>query len=186
MSQLSDSRRLSLEQLRRTCDESSFDFDSTQGVPPLEDIIGQDRAIDSLEFGLKIDSPGYNIYVSGLSGVGRQTLIKTHLENLVRYAPTPEDLCLVHNFAHPDAPRVIVLPPGKGCEFRRDMEQLVASIRDEVGRSFESKEYESEVQEIGQASQATSRQPPRSWCFSMTNSPFGSGGQVDGSAASQL
>ena len=45
MSQLSDSRRLSLEQLRRTCDESQFDFGSTQGVPPLAERPGNIRLL---------------------------------------------------------------------------------------------------------------------------------------------
>jgi len=154
MSKLIESRRLSVEKLRHSCDETQFDFDSTLGVPQLEDIIGQDRAIDSLEFGLKIDSPGYNIYVSGLSGVGRMTLIETHLEKLVRFAPTPDDVCLIFNFADPDQPRALILPPGKGCGLRRDMEHLVATLRDEIPRSFESKEYEGQVDELTQGSQA--------------------------------
>jgi len=154
MSTMRDSRRLPPERLRKVCDEKRFDFDSTQGVPPLEDIVGQDRAIDSLEFGLKIESPGYNIFVSGLSGVGRMTLIETHLEKLVRFAPKPEDICLVFNFANPDQPKALILPPGKGCGLRRDMDHLISTLREEIPRSFESKDYERQVAEIAQAGQS--------------------------------
>ncbi|MCB9514095.1 MAG: AAA family ATPase [Candidatus Krumholzibacteriia bacterium] len=154
MSRLADSRRLSAEQLRWTCDESAFDFDSTKSVPALKEIVGQPRAIQSLEFGLKIQNQGYNIYVSGLSGVGRMTLIKTHLEELVKFAPRPEDICFVHNFEDPDVPKALILPPGKGADLRRHVNQLVDTLREEVPRAFESKEYEGEVSAVAQASQA--------------------------------
>lgn len=154
MSSLADRRRLSADKLRWTCDESSFDFDSTKSVPALKEIVGQPRAIESLEFGLKIGDHGYNIYVSGLTGVGRMTLIKMHLEELVRFAPRPEDICFVNNFEEPDVPHALILPPGKGAELRRHMNQLVETLREEVPRAFESKEYESQVSTVAQASQA--------------------------------
>ena len=113
-----DERRLSVDQLRWICDESEFAFENTQSVPTLTDIIGQPRAIESLEFGLKIACQGYNIYVSGLSGVGRMTLIEKHLEELVKFAPTPEDICYVHNFLqaalrHPACLRLTAPYPGR-------------------------------------------------------------------------
>ncbi|MBM4116870.1 ATP-dependent protease [bacterium] len=154
MSDLRAARRLSPDQLRWTCDESSFEFDSTKSVPALKEIVGQPRAIESLEFGLKIGDHGYNIYVSGLTGVGRMTLIKMHLEELVKFAPRPEDICFVNNFEEPDVPRALILPPGKGAELRRHMNQLVDTLREEVPRAFESKDYESQVSTVAQASQA--------------------------------
>jgi len=153
MSKPTTERLLSTDKLRWTCDENAFDFDSTLSVPALTEIVGQPRAIQSLEFGLKIESHGYNIFVSGLTGVGRMTLIKTHLEELVKFAPRPEDICFVHNFDDPDVPRALMLPPGKGCELRRHVNQLVETLREEVPRTFEGKEYEGEVQAVAQESQ---------------------------------
>ncbi len=154
MSKPSCDHLLSVDQLRWTCDESTFDFDSTQSVPALTEIVGQPRAIESLEFGLKIQSHGYNIYVSGLTGMGRMTLIKTHLEELVKFAPTPEDICFVHNFDDPDVPRAIILPPGKGCQLRRHVDQLVSTLDEEIPRAFEGKEYEGQVSAAAQESQS--------------------------------
>ena len=154
MPDLRDARRLPVDKLRWTCDESGFDFDSTKSVPALKEIVGQPRAIQSLEFGLKIGDHGYNIYVSGLTGVGRVTLIKMHLEELVKFAPRPEDICFVNNFKEPDVPRALILPPGKGAELRRHVNQLVETLREEVPRAFESKEYEGQVSAVAQASQA--------------------------------
>jgi lon-related putative ATP-dependent protease len=154
MTDLRDARRLSIDKLRWTCDEAGFDFDSTKSVPVLKEIVGQPRAIESLEFGLKIGDHGYNIYVCGLTGVGRMTLIRMHLEELVKFAPRPEDLCFVNNFEEPDVPRALILPPGKGVELRRHVNQLVETLREEVPRAFESKEYEGQVSTVAQSSQA--------------------------------
>ena len=153
MSKLKGERRLLPEQLRWTCDEKCFEFESTRSVPALSDIVGQPRAIKSLEFGLKMQSHGYNIYVSGLTGVGRMTLIKTHLEELVRYAPTPEDICFVNDFSDPDKPKALILPAGIGSELRRDIDQLIKTLQEEVPRAFEGKDYESRVSVIAQESQ---------------------------------
>ncbi len=154
MPDLRDARRLPIDKLRWTCDESGFDFDTTKSVPVLKEIVGQPRAIQSLEFGLKIGDHGYNIYVCGLTGVGRMTLIKMHLEELVKFAPRPEDLCFVNNFEEPDVPRALILPPGKGVELRRHVNQLVETLREEVPRAFESKEYEGQVSAVAQSSQS--------------------------------
>jgi lon-related putative ATP-dependent protease len=154
MSKVNGDRRLSPEQLRWICDQDCFDFESTKSVPALGEIVGQKRAIQSLEFGLKMESHGYNIYVSGLTGVGRMTLIKTHLEELVKFAPTPEDICFVNNFADPDKPKFLLLPAGMGSEFRRDVDQLIKTLQEEVPRAFEGKDYESRVSAIAQSSQS--------------------------------
>jgi len=153
MSDLRETHRLPVDKLRLTCDEECLKFETTQSVPALAEIVGQERAIQSLEFGLKMFSHGYNIFVCGLTGVGRSTLIETHLEKLVKYAPVPEDVCFVNNFANPDVPKVLILPAGKGRELRRDMDQLVETLREDVPRAFEGKDYESQVSEIAQASQ---------------------------------
>ncbi|EEG76096.1 hypothetical protein [Dethiobacter alkaliphilus] len=39
------------EELRYICDPSQFEFETTESVPPLEGIIGQERAVRAMEFG---------------------------------------------------------------------------------------------------------------------------------------
>ena len=59
---------LSAGSLRNFCDESCLTFQTTADLPPLRAIIGQDRAVQSLEFGLGIREKGYNIYAAGQAG----------------------------------------------------------------------------------------------------------------------
>jgi hypothetical protein len=59
-------KELSFEVCRNTCGDLPFRCDSTDELPPLKGIIGQKRAVKSLQFGLKIRDKGYNIYISGV------------------------------------------------------------------------------------------------------------------------
>ncbi|MEA3423553.1 MAG: ATP-dependent protease, partial [Bacillota bacterium] len=68
--------RLSEEKLYKVCDVNSFDFETTDELTPLQGIIGQDRAIKAMDFGLKMDKKGYNIFVSGAWGTGRNSYVK--------------------------------------------------------------------------------------------------------------
>ena len=52
--------------LRCPCDPAQFTFESTLEVSPLENVIGQKRAVRSIAFGLEMKSPGYNIFITGL------------------------------------------------------------------------------------------------------------------------
>ena len=73
---------LTADQVRQRCDPALFHCNSTEELKPVEGIIGQDRALSALRFGLNIPKPGFNIFVSGAAGTGRTTAIKSFLETL--------------------------------------------------------------------------------------------------------
>ena len=52
--------------LKCICDPKQFKFKNTAQVAPLETVIGQERAVRAIEFGLNMKSPGYNIFVTGI------------------------------------------------------------------------------------------------------------------------
>ncbi|MBC7265007.1 MAG: AAA family ATPase [Chloroflexi bacterium] len=134
-------RELSANELRPVCDPSTFHFTTTEELPPLQEIIGQDRARRAIEFGIEIESPGFNIYALGPSGSGRTSIVKRFLEQKAAGRPTPDDWCYVNNFADPRRPRALHLPPGRGVRLRRDMAELVTQLRDRISRAFESEDY---------------------------------------------
>jgi Cdc6-like AAA superfamily ATPase len=88
--------RVAPEKLRWNCDPSTFNFKTTADIAPLKGIIEQERPIRAIRFGLDISSPGYNIYVSGLTGTGKTTVIKTFLEEIAAKMPRPDDWCYVY------------------------------------------------------------------------------------------
>ena len=107
------SKELSPESLRWTCDPSVFSFKTTAEIPPLQGIVEQERPIRAIRFGLDITSPGFNIYVSGLTGTGKTTVIKTFLEEIAAKMPCPDDWCYVYNFRDPNCPTILNLPAGR-------------------------------------------------------------------------
>jgi lon-related putative ATP-dependent protease len=110
-------------------------------MSPLDTIIGQERAVRALCFGLSIKEPGFNIYVAGPPGTGRTTAVRRFLEDEASEKPVPGDLCYVYNFRDPYRPNAIWLPPGRAHGFQSDMRELVDAARRELEHAFESDEY---------------------------------------------
>jgi hypothetical protein len=77
--------------------------------------IGQDRAVEAVEFAVQMRRKGYNIYALGPSGTGKHTVIEELLRQRADGMPTPPDWCYVNNFADPQKPRRLQLPPGRRC-----------------------------------------------------------------------
>jgi len=144
---------LSAEELRKPCDPGRFRFATTADVAPLSRIVGQQRALEAIDFGLNMRSLGFNIYVLGESGTGKTSAIRTFVAEKAMLEPVPPDWAYVFNFVEPAEPIAISLPPGRGVEFQRDMEELVASLKVAIPKVFESKEYEQQKSQIVEAFQ---------------------------------
>jgi Cdc6-like AAA superfamily ATPase len=109
---------------------------TTQELAPLSEIIGQERAVRALKFGLGIRDQGFNIYVAGFPGTGRKTAVKNFVEEIARVEPVPPDWCYVNNFSNQYEPKAIQLPAGKGKEFRDNVKNLIESIRTALPKAF--------------------------------------------------
>ncbi|MCM8802477.1 MAG: AAA family ATPase, partial [Candidatus Omnitrophica bacterium] len=140
--------KVNLEYLKQKYDLKFLNFETTEEVPPLEGIIGQERAKRALEFGLKIKSKGYNIFVTGITGSGRTTSVEQAVKKIAEQGKTPDDWCYVYNFTNPDTPNILRFPPGKANEFKKDMEDLVNEIKVELPKKFESEVYEEHRNQI--------------------------------------
>ena len=133
--------KLTIENLRRVCDVNFIRCESTKDLKPLGEIVGQERAVRALKFGIGIKDHGFNIYVSGYPGTGRKTAVKSFVEETAKTQPAPSDWCYVNNFANQYEPKSIKLPAGKGKEFRDEMKNFIDSIRTALPKAFESEDY---------------------------------------------
>jgi len=115
-------------ELRSSCDPSAFDFSSTADIEPLEDVIGQQRAVQAIHFGLNMDHPGYHIFVSGVDGSGRTTIVQDLARNHAKSMKRPDDWCLVNNFKDEFRPLAIAVPSGKATVFSRQVERLIRNL----------------------------------------------------------
>ena len=139
---------LTVKQLRHICDPAQFEFKSTAELTPLEDVLGQDRAVRAVSFGIDIQSPGYHMFALGPAGTGKSTTIHKFLDRKSQNNPVPDDWCYVNNFDDQDKPEALRLPAGIGCKFQKDMDELVEDLGVEIPNAFETKDYEKEREQI--------------------------------------
>ncbi len=135
-------RELSTRQLRWTCPTSKFKFNSTKSLESLKEIVGQPRAVESIQLGAKLFSPGYNIFVSGLSGTGRLTTVKKLLEAVRSTKNFTFDYCYVHNFKNSDEPRLLKFSRGMGQAFCKSMAETIAFLRTRIPQLFEEEGFQ--------------------------------------------
>jgi len=132
---------LSPEQLRNTCDLSQLKFSTTAEVEPLQGIVGQERAVKALEFGLRMRKPGYNIFITGSTGTGRNSYARSLVEQVACKEKVPCDWCYLYNMAKPDQPRAVALPAGYAVQLQEDVRNLISRILLEVPKTLNSEEY---------------------------------------------
>ena len=133
--------QLPVEKLRNVCDTNFLHCESTKDLVPLSEIIGQERAVRALKFGLGIKEHGFNMYVAGYPGTGRKTAVKNFVEAQAKLQPVPPDWCYVNNFGNQYEPKAIKLPAGKGKEFREDMKNFIENAKTAFPKAFESDDY---------------------------------------------
>jgi lon-related putative ATP-dependent protease len=114
---------------------------TTAELKELDEIIGQDRALKALTFGLNIQEKGFNIYASGPPGTGKKTAVETFLEVLARTRPKGFDWIYVNNFSNPYEPNAIRLPAGMAKPFKEEMAGFLAEAKRFIPKIFESEDY---------------------------------------------
>ena len=157
MAQIDQRFRVPAEKLRWGCDPATLPFDCTDALQPLRGFIGQDRALRALQFGLEVGKPGYNLFVTGLTGTGKTSAIQHYVRRLIEErgaAAHLDDWCYCYNFQEPDRPQAMKLPAGRGPTFRARIEGLLPQIRQGISEAFSSEDYVSRRDTILKESQA--------------------------------
>ena len=126
---------------RKIQDISQLKFNSTDDLPVLDELIGQDRGLESIIFGLGIKRRGYNIFVSGPSGTGKKTAITQYLHTISREMTVPSDWCYIYNFDDPRKPCTLELTAGKGAELKKNMEWFITQAKESLEKAFSSENY---------------------------------------------
>jgi lon-related putative ATP-dependent protease len=142
-------REVAAEALRWTLDPKKLSFKTTDELKPLSEIIGQKRGVDAFRFGAGMNSAGYNIFVTGPAGTGRLATVKKLLQEISDGSGrVPDDLCYVNNFKNPDEPVLINFKAGQGKKYKKDIHDLIETLKKEVPRLFEGQDYINRKKEI--------------------------------------
>ncbi len=132
---------LSVSELKWKCDPDIFEFESTKNLEPIEGIIGQERALKALRLGVDLRSPGYNIFVTGLSGTGKATTIQNILKRISPHCPQLNDYAYVNNFKNPDMPKLLVFPAGVAQLFSNAMDSMIDYLIEKIPVVLEDETY---------------------------------------------
>ena len=139
---------LSADALYWHCNPDQFSFQTTDELPDFEGMLGQDRAVEAIHFGIDPATKGYNLFVLGPSGTGRHSFVRQFIEQTAAKQPTPSDWCYVNNFEKPQQPIAIELPAGCAYQLSKDINRLIAEIQAAIPKAFESDDYHAQRQAI--------------------------------------
>ena len=145
---MSKKYELKAADLRCVCDHRVFKFKNTSQINPLDEVIGQERAVQALEFGLNMNHSGYNIFVTGLEGTGKSTIVKDYVTKHAQALPKPNDWCLVNNFKDEFRPRAIEVPSGKAGLLSKKMNRFIQNLKIDLPAAFESEPYRKRLSAI--------------------------------------
>ena len=137
-------KELKYTMLKKECNSSNFKFKTTKEIGRMQGVIGQERGIKALQFGLNVTTDGYNIYVEGPSGIGKTSYCINAVSEKAKTMDIPNDWCYVYNFDNPNEPLAISLPAGDGKSFKQDMANFIKTIKKEIDKTFNNDDYEKE------------------------------------------
>lgn len=143
--------RLAPEELTRPFAPEQFAFDTTDDLEPFRGVLGQERAVEALQFGVAMPRPGYNVFVMGEPGTGRFSFVKRYLQAEGKRVATPSDWVYLNNFDEPREPRVIELPPGSATEFSADIDRLIDNLMSTFPAVFEHPAYQQKKNAVDRA-----------------------------------
>jgi lon-related putative ATP-dependent protease len=144
-------KEVSVKDLRLHINPDSLKVPSTgQLCPATQGVVGQDRAIEALKFGIGMRDPEYNIYMAGPSNTGATYIARAFLEEVASKEPPPPDWCYVYNFKEPDKPMALRLAKGRGKELKKAMDDLVEALGKDVPTAFNTDDYRYKAQVLRQ------------------------------------
>jgi len=143
--------QLNSESLYQHCNKDQLDFKSTVELETLPTIIGQSRALDSVDFGVNIIGDGYNLFVMGSAGSGKYTLVKRFLDEHVKQRAQGDDWGYLHNFSDSQKPWVVSLPAGQGRQLHHDIEKVIQHLLNDLPHVFDDEYYRGRIRSIDES-----------------------------------
>ena len=145
--------KVTIDELRRLCEPSGIEFESSDQLPAGTRHLGQQRAIDAIRLGIQIESDGHNVFVLGPPGSHRHGLAEELAREHAASKKSPDDWCYITNFSNPEKPHTLSFPTGRGEDFRQDMRDLIEELRISIPAAFESDEFRNQLKAVEAATQ---------------------------------
>jgi lon-related putative ATP-dependent protease len=140
--------KLKASDLRSLCDPKVFKFKNTSEIKPLDEVIGQERAVQAIEFGLNMKDRSYNLFVTGLAGTGKSTIVRDLVTKHAKNQPTQVEWCLVNNFKDVYRPKAMAVSPGTALPFCKKMNKVVEDLKKDLPKALEGEAYLKQLSKI--------------------------------------
>lgn len=134
-------RSITPEEAYHRCNADDLPFETTAEVEELTRYIGQDRALEAVEFGISMRHRGFNLFVIGPEGSGRHSVVQSFINRQASDEPSPSDWCYVFNFDLPHKPLALQFPPQQGPVFKQEMHELIDTLKTTIPTVFEGDDY---------------------------------------------
>jgi ATP-dependent Lon protease len=141
---------LTHDAVRLDVSADGFGFGDTSDLPPLDDIVGQPRAMEALDLGMGIRHRDYHVFAAGLSGTGKLDLLHKALAERINDGRVPDDWVYVNNFQEPDRPLAMNLPAGQGVALRKVVQQLLLTLVETLPKAFREEDFGKEKERLRQ------------------------------------
>jgi lon-related putative ATP-dependent protease len=133
---------LEAAELRRAVDASGLGFKTTDDLIPVTGLIGQERALKAIQFGIDMKSHDFNMFVLGPPASGKTTAVKAHLSPKAAEGPIPPDWAYVYNFETPNRPKALKVPHGRAKALAKGMIDALDELRGVLPARFEGEDYQ--------------------------------------------
>jgi len=133
-------------------DASRLAFSDTSRLPDPDTVVGQDLAVEAIDFALSVATGDFHVFAAGPAGTGRATLVRAMAARAARRRAVPPDVCCIYNFTDPERPLTLTLPAGSARVFAAEVSRLVDFVRRAVPAALSSKEYRARHQAIVESS----------------------------------
>jgi len=117
---------------------------------PSRQIVGQERALNALNFAVNLSTSNAHLVCLGPKGVGRTSLTLDILHQFAENKPAPSDWVYVANFNDPLHPVPIALPPGQGSVFAQKMKLIIEDFQESLRALFTDESYQIQLAHIKQ------------------------------------
>lgn len=126
-------------------------FKTLKDLEPLSGILGQERAIEAIQFGVAMQRPGYNIFTMGDSGTGRTSYVMSYLKSEAKRRPAPNEWAYINNFTESHRPKAIEFSPGNASTFEKEIRDLIEGLMVIFPAAFENPSYQQQKGAIDRA-----------------------------------
>ncbi|MGN0920070.1 MAG: Lon protease family protein [Alphaproteobacteria bacterium] len=117
---------------------------------PSRQIIGQERAVEALNFAVNLSAPNAHLVCLGPKGVGRTSLTLDILRQFAEKKAAPKDWVYVANFNDLLHPLAMALPAGQGPVFAQKMAAAVQGIQEGLKTFLSDEKYQIQLAHIKQ------------------------------------